>query len=86
MRILFTGGGTAGHVTPNLALMRRLLAEGWQVDYAGSKSGVERELVAAVPGVAYPRHLHGASSGAISPGRTLRTRSASCAACARRAA
>ena len=61
MRILFTGGGTAGHVTPNLALMRRLLAEGWQVDYAGSKSGVERELVAAVPGVAY----HAISTGKL---------------------
>lgn len=51
-RILFTGGGTAGHVTPNLALMARLADAGWEVHYAGSKAGIEREIVAAT-GVPY---------------------------------
>ena len=50
-RILFTGGGTAGHVTPNLALMAALRSEGWDVHYAGSRDGIERELAerAGVP-------------------------------------
>lgn len=61
MRILFTGGGTAGHVTPNIALIKRLQDEGWQVDYIGSKAGIERELIAALPGVTY----HGVSSGKL---------------------
>ena len=61
MRILFTGGGTAGHVTPNIALIRRLQAEGWQVDYIGSKTGIERELIGALPGVTY----HGVSCGKL---------------------
>ena len=51
-RILFTGGGTAGHVTPNLALMARLSEAGWEVHYAGSKAGIERDIVAAT-GVPY---------------------------------
>jgi UDP-N-acetylglucosamine--N-acetylmuramyl-(pentapeptide) pyrophosphoryl-undecaprenol N-acetylglucosamine transferase len=44
-RIVLTGGGTAGHVTPNLALVPALQHAGWQVRYIGSHSGIERELV-----------------------------------------
>lgn len=44
-RILFTGGGTAGHVTVNLALIPRFQQEGWEVGYVGSYEGIERELV-----------------------------------------
>lgn len=44
-RIVLTGGGTAGHVTPNLALIERLRDEGWQVDYIGSSAGIERTLI-----------------------------------------
>ena len=49
--VLFTGGGSAGHVTPNLALMERLRAEGYHIEYVGSADGIERELVekAGVP-------------------------------------
>lgn len=43
-KIIFTGGGSAGHVTPNLALIARLKKD-WSVTYIGSKSGIERELV-----------------------------------------
>jgi len=46
-RILFTGGGTAGHVTPNLALMAALASEGHEIHYAGSRDGIERRLVAS---------------------------------------
>jgi len=45
--VLFTGGGTAGHVTPNLALIEAARARGWQVSYVGSVSGIEREMVTA---------------------------------------
>ena len=44
-RILFTGGGTAGHVTPNIALIEALTAEGWDCQYVGSRAGIERELI-----------------------------------------
>lgn len=42
-KIIFTGGGSAGHVTPNLALIAKL--QDWSITYIGSKSGIERELV-----------------------------------------
>lgn len=49
--ILLTGGGTAGHVTPNLALIPRLMAAGYQLEYIGSQQGIERRLlqVADIP-------------------------------------
>jgi UDP-N-acetylglucosamine--N-acetylmuramyl-(pentapeptide) pyrophosphoryl-undecaprenol N-acetylglucosamine transferase len=46
MRILFTGGGTAGHVTPNLSLVEACRERGWEALYAGSAQGIERELIA----------------------------------------
>lgn len=44
-KIVFTGGGTAGHVTPNLALIEALIKQDWQVDYIGSKDSIEKTLV-----------------------------------------
>jgi len=52
-RILFTGGGTAGHVIVNLALIPHFQKEGWAVDYIGSKDGIERDLIQKIPGIAY---------------------------------
>lgn len=43
--IVLTGGGTAGHVTPNLALIPVLLKEGWNIKYIGTENGIERELI-----------------------------------------
>lgn len=43
--IVFTGGGSAGHVTPNLALIARLKEQGWSVDYIGSADGIERSII-----------------------------------------
>ena len=60
-RIVLTGGGTAGHVTPNLALIPRLQATGWDVHYIGEADGVERRLVSAVAGVTY----HSVSTGKL---------------------
>lgn len=51
-RIILTGGGSAGHVTPNLALIPVLKAQGWTIDYIGSEHGVERSLIEAV-GIPY---------------------------------
>lgn len=51
--VVLTGGGSAGHVTPNLALVPRLQADGYDVHYAGTANGIERKLVEAVPGVTY---------------------------------
>ncbi|MCJ7841976.1 undecaprenyldiphospho-muramoylpentapeptide beta-N-acetylglucosaminyltransferase [Lederbergia sp. NSJ-179] len=43
-KIVFTGGGSAGHVTPNLAIIKELDKE-WEIFYIGSKNGIEKELV-----------------------------------------
>lgn len=42
--ILFTGGGSAGHVTPNIALIQRFKELGWTIHYIGSEAGIEREI------------------------------------------
>lgn len=47
-RIVFTGGGTAGHVTPNLSLIAALTEEGWHVDYIGSKESIEQVMIEAI--------------------------------------
>ncbi|MBS4194880.1 undecaprenyldiphospho-muramoylpentapeptide beta-N-acetylglucosaminyltransferase [Lederbergia citri] len=43
--IVFTGGGSAGHVTPNIAIIRELNKEEWNIFYIGSKSGIEKNLI-----------------------------------------
>ncbi len=59
-KILLTGGGTAGHVTPNLALLPYLKAEGYEVVYIGSRNGIERTLIEA-EGIPY----YGISTGKL---------------------
>ena len=59
-KILLTGGGTAGHVTPNLALLPYLKAEGYEVVYIGSQNGIERTLIEA-EGIPY----YGISTGKL---------------------
>jgi len=44
-RIVLTGGGTAGHVTPNIALMPALKEAGYDIHYIGSHKGIERSLI-----------------------------------------
>ena len=44
-KIILTGGGTAGHVTPNIALLPRLKEEGFEILYVGSYDGIERKLI-----------------------------------------
>lgn len=43
--IILTGGGTAGHVTPNIALLPKLTALGYDIHYFGSYDGMERRLM-----------------------------------------
>lgn len=44
-RIVFTGGGTAGHVTPNIALFPKLKSMGYDIHYIGSYDGIEKKLI-----------------------------------------
>ena len=59
-RIILTGGGTAGHVTPNIALLPRLKELGYDIQYIGSYTGIEKELIEpfCIP-------YHGISSGKL---------------------
>lgn len=44
-KIVLTGGGTAGHVTPNIALLPALKEAGFEVSYMGSYDGIEKKLI-----------------------------------------
>ena len=66
--IVFTGGGTAGHVTPNLALIEKLDRAEWDIHYIGT-SGMEKGLVEAVEGVTY----HEIDSGKLRRYASLKT-------------
>ena len=43
--IVLTGGGTAGHVTPNIALIPKLRELGYKISYIGSYEGIEKKLI-----------------------------------------
>ena len=59
-RIILTGGGTAGHVTPNIALLPGLKELGYDVHYIGSYNGIEKELIEQ-----FDIPYHGISSGKL---------------------
>lgn len=59
-KIILTGGGTAGHVTPNLALIPSLKELGYEIRYIGSYQGMEKKLIEA-SGIPYD----GISSGKL---------------------
>lgn len=44
-KIVLTGGGSAGHVTPCIALIPKLKSEGYIIEYIGSKNGIEKDLI-----------------------------------------
>ena len=60
-KIVLTGGGSAGHITVNLALIPLLLQSGWKVIYLGSFQGIESELISNIPEVQY----YGISTGKL---------------------
>ncbi|MGL5741369.1 MAG: undecaprenyldiphospho-muramoylpentapeptide beta-N-acetylglucosaminyltransferase [Legionella sp.] len=43
--IVFTGGGTAGHVAPNMALIEEFRHKGWEISYIGSADGIEKQMI-----------------------------------------
>ena len=59
-RIILTGGGTAGHVTPNIALLPGLKELGYDIHYIGSYNGIEKELIEQ-----FDIPYHGISSGKL---------------------
>ena len=60
-KILLTGGGSAGHITVNLALIPMLIDSGWEIIYIGSFEGIERELISNIREVTY----YGISTGKL---------------------
>lgn len=60
-KIVLTGGGTAGHVTPNIALIPMLRKKGYRIYYIGSYNGIERDLISPKKEVKY----YGISSGKL---------------------
>lgn len=60
-KIVLTGGGTLGHVTPHLALIPHLQESGYEIHYIGTEKGMERDKMASVPGVTY----HAVKSGKL---------------------
>ena len=60
-KILLTGGGSAGHITVNLALIPLLRPSGWEIVYVGSLQGIESELIWDIPEVKY----YGISTGKL---------------------
>ena len=59
-KIVLTGGGTAGHVTPNIALIPELQKQGYEISYIGSHDGIEKKLIEDY-GIPY----YGISSGKL---------------------
>ncbi len=59
-KIVLTGGGTAGHVTPNIALLPALQEAGYEIQYIGSYAGIEKTLIEE-HGIPY----HGISTGKL---------------------
>ncbi len=60
-KIVLTGGGTMGHVTPNLALLPHLMKAGYEVHYIGTEKGMEADKLRAIPGV----HYHAVKTGKL---------------------
>lgn len=60
-KIVLTGGGTAGHVTPNIALLPQLRQMGCEIHYIGDVNGMEKRLMAPYGFVTY----HGISTGKL---------------------
>ena len=59
-KIILTGGGTAGHVTPNIAMIPRLKELGYEISYIGTYNGIEKKLIEEI-GIPY----YGISSGKL---------------------
>ncbi|MEW4354266.1 UDP-N-acetylglucosamine--N-acetylmuramyl-(pentapeptide) pyrophosphoryl-undecaprenol N-acetylglucosamine transferase [Streptococcus pneumoniae] len=61
-KIVFTGGGTVGHVTLNLLLLPKFIEEGWEVHYIGDKKGIEYQEIKKS---GLPVQFHGIATGKL---------------------
>ncbi len=60
-KIVLTGGGTLGHVTPHLALIPHLKEKGYEIHYVGTENGMEAGKMKDVEGIVY----HAVKSGKL---------------------
>ncbi len=60
-KIVLTGGGTLGHVTPHLALIPRLKEAGYDIHYVGTAEGMEADKIRSIEGITY----HAVKSGKL---------------------
>lgn len=60
-KIVLTGGGTLGHVTPHLALIPHLKEQGYEIHYIGTEKGMERAKIESIPDIVY----HAVKSGKL---------------------
>lgn len=60
-KIVLTGGGTMGHVSPHLALIPLLKQAGYDIHYVGTANGIEHDKMGSMPGVTY----HAVKSGKL---------------------
>lgn len=60
-KIVLTGGGTLGHVTPHLALIPQLKEKGYEIHYIGTEKGMEADKIRSLPGITY----HAVKSGKL---------------------
>lgn len=52
-KVLFTGGGTAGHVSVNIALIPEFTKNDYKQIYIGSKNGIEKEMISKISHIKY---------------------------------
>lgn len=52
-KVLFTGGGSVGHVSVNIALIPVFKKNNYKISYIGSKKGIEKEMIRTIDGVDY---------------------------------
>ena len=71
-KIVLTGGGTAGHVTPNIALIPELKKAGYEIYYIGSYEGIEKKLIEKM-GITHRALLHRMTLRSL-PMQTIRFR------------
>ena len=60
-RIVLTGGGSAGHVSPHLSLIPRLTDAGYEIHYIGREQGIEADMIRPMENVTY----HAINSGKL---------------------
>ncbi len=71
-KIVLTGGGTAGHVTPNIALIKELVNSGYEVHYIGQRNSIEEKLITSL-NKTYKVKYHRITAGKLRRNVTVKT-------------